>query len=284
MKISFRKRGFHFYGIIGLLLMILTEINFIYKIEPFASWYFPLIWFGYIFLVDALVYKIKGNSLISSRFKTFLGLVLISAFFWYIFELTNISLNNWIYHGLENLVKRNSLKIFSILSFATVLPALFETAELMRAVHLFENSKLKRKHKITKGFLHGMMVLGFICILLPTILAAFTFPLIWLGFFFLLDPINYINGQPSVIKHIKDRKLTIPLSLLVAGIFMGFLWEFWNYWAVPKWTYSIPFIGFFKIFEMPILGYLGYFPFALELYAMYWFVRSLFVKKEKYLE
>ena len=52
---------------------------------------------------------------------------------------------------------------------------------------------------------------------------------------------------------------------------LGFLWEFWNYYAIPKWTYDIPFVGFFKIFEMPILGYLGYLPFALELYAMYYF-------------
>ena len=281
MKLSFKKRGFPFYGIIGLFLIILTEINFIYKIEPFASWYFPFIWFGYIFFIDALVYKIKGSSLVSNRFKTFLGLVLISAFFWYIFELTNVSLNNWTYKGLENLVKSSGLKLFTILSFATVLPALFETTELIQAVHLFENSKLKVKHKITKGFLHGMMIFGIICILLPTILPSFAFPLIWLGFFFLLDPINYLKEQPSIIKHIKDKKLTIPLSLLFAGIILGFLWEFWNYWAVPKWTYNILFVSFFKIFEMPILGYLGYFPFAFELYAMYWFVRSLFIKKEK---
>ena len=87
----------------------------------------------------------------------------------------------------------------------------------------------------------------------------------------------------SIIQHLKDRKLVIPLSLLLAGIIMGFFWEFWNYWAVPKWTYDVPFVGFFKIFEMPILGYLGYFPFAFELYAMYFFIQSLFIKKERLL-
>ena len=90
-----------------------------------------------------------------------------------------------------------------------------------------------------------------------------------------------MHKQPSIIGHLKDKKLVIPLSLLLAGIIMGFFWEFWNYWALPKWTYDVPFVGFFKVFEMPILGYLGYFPFAFELYAMYWFVRSLFLKKDK---
>jgi len=70
------------------------------------------------------------------------------------------------------------------------------------------------------------------------------------------------------------------LSLLAAGLMCGFFWEFWNYWAITKWYYNVPYVGFFKIFEMPILGYLGYLPFALELYAMYWFTRSLFLHKE----
>ncbi len=96
----------------------------------------------------------------------------------------------------------------------------------------------------------------------------------------MLDPVNYMHKQPSIIGHLKGRKLVIPLSLLLAGIVCGVLWEFWNYWAVNKWYYNIPFLGFFKIFEMPILGYLGYFPFALSLYAMYFFVVGLFKKKE----
>ncbi len=125
-----------------------------------------------------------------------------------------------------------------------------------------------------------MITIGVVSFILPLISPANFFPLIWLTFFFILDPINYLHKQPSIIKHLKDRKLVVPLSILAAGIIMGFLWEFWNFFAVTKWYYDIPFIGFFKIFEMPILGYLGYFPFALELYAMYYFVQSLFVQKE----
>ena len=125
-----------------------------------------------------------------------------------------------------------------------------------------------------------MIGIGVITFILPMVFPKYFYPLIWVTFFFLLDPINYLHKQPSIIQHLKDRKLVIPLSLLLAGIIMGFFWEFWNYWALNKWFYDIPYVGFLKIFEMPILGYLGYFPFALELYAMYWFVLSLFKKKE----
>ncbi len=269
---------FRKYGFIGILLIIFVEINFFLKIQPFANWYFPIIWFGYILTIDALVYKLKGASLISNKFYQFLGMILISMLFWWIFEFINIPLQNWRYLGLEGIGIWKDL--FGSISFATVLPALFETVELIRSIRLFDKIRLHKKHKITKRFLHSMILLGVVCFMAPLALPTFTFPLVWLSLFFILDPINYLHKQPSIIGHLKDRNLTIPLSLLLAGIILGFLWEFWNYWAIPKWTYDVPFIGFFKIFEMPILGYLGYFPFSFELYAMYWFVRSLFLHKE----
>lgn len=273
------------YGILGILMILFVEINYFLKIQPFASWYFPIVWFGYIFVIDALNYKLRGNSLISNRLYVFLGMIIISALFWWVFEFTNFTIQNWSYKGLENIARLGATakNFFGTISFATVLPAVFETYELIRNVHLFDKIKLKKKHNITKRFLHIMIGLGVVCFLLPIFLPKFTFPLVWLSFYFFLDPINYMHKQPSIIGHIKDRKLKVPLSLMGAGIVCGFLWEFWNYWAISKWTYDVPFVSFFKIFEMPILGYSGYFPFALELYVMYFFVRSLFLKKEKLL-
>ena len=266
------------YGLIGILLIVFVEINFILKIQPFANWYFPIVWFGYILTIDALVYKLRKNSLISNRFSQFLGMVVISMLFWWMFEFINIAIQNWRYLGIYYLGDWRN--IFGSLSFSTVLPALFETAELIKSINLFKEDELHKKHKITKSFLHIMIFLGVICFILPALLPEIAFPLVWLSFFLILDPINYLHKQPSVIGHIKEGRLKTPLSLLLAGIVLGFLWEFWNYQAIIKWTYEIPFVGFLKIFEMPILGYLGYFPFALELYAMYWFIRSLFLHKE----
>jgi hypothetical protein len=269
---------FRKYGLIGILIIIAVEINFFLKIQPFANWYFPLVWFGYILTVDAVVYKLRGNSLIKNNFSQILGMFLISMLFWWIFEIANISIRNWNYSGLEGL--SNQKNLFGALSFSTILPALFETFELIKSIRLFDKKKFHKKYKITKRFLHFMILAGAIFFITPALLPKFAFPLIWLSIFFVLDPINYLHKQPSIVGHMKDGKLATPLSLLLSGIILGFLWEFWNYWAIPKWTYDIPFLGFFKIFEMPVLGYLGYFPFSFELYAMYWFVRSLFIRKE----
>ena len=63
---------------------------------------------------------------------------------------------------------------------------------------------------------------------------------------------------------------------LVAGIVCGVLWEFWNYWALAKWRYvGVPVFPSARLFEMPLAGYLGFPPFALEVFALYHLVRPL---------
>jgi hypothetical protein len=55
----------------------------------------------------------------------------------------------------------------------------------------------------------------------------------------------------------------------------GLFWEMWNYYSYPKWVYQIPFVGVLHVFEMPLLGYGGYVPFAWELFAMYQLIAGL---------
>ena len=47
------------------------------------------------------------------------------------------------------------------------------------------------------------------------------------------------------------------------------MWEFWNFWAGSKWVYTVPFFRQWKVFEMPLLGFLGFPPFALECWILY---------------
>jgi hypothetical protein len=53
------------------------------------------------------------------------------------------------------------------------------------------------------------------------------------------------------------------VSAALAALLCGFFWEMWNYHSLAKWIYSIPYVERIKIFEMPILGYMGYLPFGL---------------------
>ena len=270
---------FRKYGLLGILMILFAEVNFVLKIQPYANWYFPIIWFGYILLIDAIIYKLKAHSLIMSRKEQFIKALILSALIWWLFEIINMRILNWGYgvNSEISLALTGSIKhvIYATISFATVLPAIIETFELFKTFKLFNKVKLAKHHDISHAFLHNMTFIGVIMILLNILWPRYFFPLVWLAFFFILDPINYLHFQPSIIGYWKNGNIKLPLMLFVAGIICGVLWEFCNYYSVTKWYYEIPFVNFFKIFEMPILGYLGYGPFAWELFAMYYFVRSL---------
>ena len=98
---------------------------------------------------------------------------------------------------------------------------------------------------------------------------------VWLGFIFLLDPINARLGGASLTDDIRERRFDRIVNLSLGGILCGVLWEFWNYWARTKWHYTVPIMENLKIFEMPVPGYLGFPAFALECFTMYVFVRAV---------
>ena len=94
---------------------------------------------------------------------------------------------------------------------------------------------------------------------------------LWVGLFFLADPVSHWLGGPSIITDWREGRWGRFLALFAGGILCGLLWEFWNYWAITKWTYHLDFIGSiqqYKYFEMPWVGFLGFLPFAIECWAV----------------
>ena len=72
---------------------------------------------------------------------------------------------------------------------------------------------------------------------------------------------------PKELREDVDR----TISLMAGGATCGLLWEAWNYWAMTKWVYHLPFLGDlgqYRYFEMPLLGFLGFLPFALECWVV----------------
>jgi len=265
-------------GSIGIFLIVFAQITNFLETEPFVYWYIAMTWYGYIFIADSIVYLLKGKSYIINRPKKFIVLVILSVIFWLVFEFYNIYIAGWEYS--------RQIGVAGIIAFSTILPAILETTELVKSLHLFDKVRGPDiKALINKNFLRLFIIVGGLFLILPFFFLDYwwVWAMIWTGFFFFFDPINYLNGRPSVFGDIKNRKWMIPLSLMTAGLICGFLWEFWNWWAVSRWEYSLPGMPLenIKIFEMPILGYLGYLPFVLEYYAMYHFIRFIFSKGDK---
>lgn len=95
---------------------------------------------------------------------------------------------------------------------------------------------------------------------------------LWTGLIYLLDPINAAaHGTPSLLRDWQAGRAGRTAALFVGGLTCGLLWEFWNYWAIAKWTYHLPFLGRLesvRYFEMPVFGMLGFLPFAAECWVM----------------
>ena len=249
-----------------------------------GAWFTPIVWTGYVLLIDALIYKLKGDSLLMSDRVEFLVIVVISIAAWWLFEFYNAPRFWrfgpelwWHYHNVTpNPFLR---RVGYDWAFATIFPALFETAEFFEAT-LFARRGPRASLRFPRGGLYLLIILGAVGVSLPLVVISQWFaPLIWLSFILLLDPINRLRGQPSITGDLAEGKWGRLFSLLASGAVCGVLWEFWNYWALSKWTYTVPYFGHVKIFEMPVLGYLGFPPFAVECWVMYVFCRSLLVSR-----
>jgi len=100
-------------------------------------------------------------------------------------------------------------------------------------------------------------------------LPRYFFPFTWVWLFLFTDALNFLRGRTSLIEQASRGDWRTLVALALASLVCGFFWEMWNIRALPKWYYTIPFFDFAKIFEMPLLGYGGYIPFAWELFSLY---------------
>jgi hypothetical protein len=138
---------------------------------------------------------------------------------------------------------------------------------MLKFFGVLKNSKtapLARPQRLYKPF----MLTGILFLVLPLLWPECFFPLVWLAFIFLLEPLNHKAGAPSLLRDWENGSLRRFYLLLMAGAICGLLWELWNFRAGSKWIYTVPHFGFMKVFEMPLFGFLGFPPFAVECYAM----------------
>lgn len=257
---------------LGLIILVISCMLLVSRTEPVYSLFYIFAWWSYILIVDGLVYRCKGNSLIINRTGEFLLLVPWSVFIWLIFEAFNLYIKNWHYVRIIDIHWLRWLGYF--MAYGTVLPGLFETTELLETAGLYKKSQI-RALSPTRKWYGPFVFLGLAFFILPVIWPRYFFPLVWGCFIFLLEPLNHHFGGRSLMRDWEEGSIRKFYLLLTAGFICGILWELWNFWAGSKWIYTVPFVGRLKIFEMPIAGYLGFPPFAVESYVMYNFI-SLF--------
>jgi hypothetical protein len=283
-----RRRPFPAHGWLGLLALVVFEYLMFHGIEPVATYFSPLAWTSYILIADAAVFAITGQSRLREEPLGLLKMAALSIPLWLIFEAYNLRLANWIYVGLPN--GRIERWFGYSWAFATITPGIFMTAALIESFGWFKQES--RPLSFSRATQTLSIVFGAAMLIVPLVVparsAAYLFGLVWLGFLFLLEPINSRLHLPSFEGDLARGHRGRLYSFLAAGWVCGWLWEFWNYWARAGWIYTFPIGQQWKIFQMPAPGYLAFPVYALECFAMYvngaWLLSPKYVAEKKYSE
>lgn len=263
---------------LGLLLIaIFWPVNWLLEGLRTHWAFFPL-WLGYVLTVEGITFRRQGDALLTRNWQAFLLLFPLSVPFWWLFEAFNSRMQYWQYYPVESFSDLEYAILCSI-SFSVVLPAIFSTAELFTTFSWLRRiskgfSLGRRRGTVVLFFLLGWIFLG-IALIWPAYGAAF----LWMSLYFILDPINYWLGRPALLRQTARGDWRLVLALWSGSLVCGFFWEMWNYYSLPKWQYDVPFVDFWPVFEMPLLGYLGYLPFSLEIYAIYSLLSTLLPEK-----
>ncbi len=250
----------------GAWVLAWTRCSWAAAFQPHT---FTPLWLAYIVVVNAICRRRTGRSLLTGRPWFFLSLFPVSAVFWWFFEYLNRFVQNWYYVGAE--FGPWSYFWYATLPFATVLPAVLSTRDLVRSFAW-----------VQRAFGSVRPLTGFDSPLWPwTALAAaagglagigvrpnLLFPLLWFAPLLIIVSLRSICGKPHPLQDLTGTDWTNAVSAALAALICGVFWEMWNFYSLAKWKYSIPFVHRFEIFEMPILGYAGYLPFGLECAAV----------------
>jgi hypothetical protein len=238
-----------------------------------STYYFFPLWLGYVLTVDGLVLLRTRTSPLKRAGRRYPLWFVISAPFWWLFEAFNEVIDNWTYltpwdYGL---VGRT---IIGSLSFSTVIPAVLTTAELVASFRGERWAGGPRLPNARRGLVIAHLS-GWLMLLGMLVWPAYLFPLCWLSVYFILDPLARLAGARTVSMYAAEGNWGPVVNLALAGLICGWFWEMWNFLSMPKWVYTVPHVGFLKVWEMPLLGYGGYIPFAFEILAFYALVTAL---------
>ena len=267
------------HGWIGLLLIaVFWTLNWTLPGARTHWAFFPL-WLGYCLFVDGLVYWRRGSSLATRSWRKYLELFLVSAPAWWLFELLNLRVQNWVYDGRQ-LFTNLEYGLLATLSFSTVIPAVFGTAELIAGFDWLPAEKNGPVIRPTRKTTLGFFIAGWAMLACLLIWPRYGFPLLWLSIYCIMEPVNVWLGNRNLAEATRRGNWRPILALWLGVLVTAFFWEMWNFYSYPKWIYTVPFVDFWHIFEMPLLGYGGYLPFALELHALYHFIVGLGGEKD----
>lgn len=270
------RAGWWFWLGIGVVALGVTGAAF--QVKWFARNLTPLSWTGVILAADGLLAAQGRSWLVRFPRELFLA-ALVSIPSWLLFEWYNRPRFWradgqelwWHYQGLPPWPDRGFGYAWA---FATITPAMLLLSELARG--FLQRLPQGEGGRIPKEVAWVLIFAGFPLAFLPLAWPSPYFAAdVWLAWPLLLEGVNFLRGHPCLLRDFERGDRSRFVALLIAGAVCGLIWESVNFLASARWVYTVPFAGHIKVFEMPFLGYLGFLPFAVAVFDLWVFLRSL---------
>jgi hypothetical protein len=248
-------------------------------LAAFARWVAvnmtPLAWPAYLLLLEGWLTFRTGRSPVRARPHQFACLCLASIAIWCLFDWVNFYfIRAWTYLGMPTGFWDRAWGY--ALAFGAVVPGMLMSGQVFLNARWFDRAR-GRSWRLPRWVAPIVLVIGAGMFAWPLIARdPITNYTLWTSLVFMLDPINLWLGRPSVLRDWQNGWYGRTLAAFTGGLLCGLLWEFWNYWALAKWTYQLPFLGSLehvRYFEMPVIGLLGFIPFGLECWVMWQTIR-----------
>ncbi len=260
--------------IVGIAALSAATALLMDGVEPFATWYYNFAWYPVLLIGDGLVALTggagrgrRGEFLLLGR-KSFLASVLVwSAVVWLFYELFNFRLQNWYYINVP--ADRLGYWSGTLIAFATVLPAVFVSEGILAGLGVADRVRWK-PFQVTSALITVMRISGVLMLGLVLMWPEYFFPLVWGATMLLVEPENYRKSRDhSLLGDLEKGEPGRLLRLLLGGAAIGFIWELLNINARAKWIYTVPFFEDARFFEMPLPGFFGFPPFAVECFILW---------------
>lgn len=243
-------------------------------VEPFATWYYNFAWYPLLLAGDGLVALTggagrgrRGEFLLLGRKGFLLTVLAWSAVVWLFYELFNFRLQNWYYVNVP--ADRAGYWSGTLIAFATVLPAVFVAEGILAGLGAAERIRWKT-FEVTNSLLNVMRAAGVLMLVLVLAWPRYFFPLVWGATMLLVEPENYRKSRDhSLLGDLEKGEPGRLLRLLMGGAAIGLIWELLNIHARAKWIYTVPFLENARFFEMPLPGFFGFPPFAVECFILW---------------
>ncbi len=244
----------------------------------------PLFW-GFTLLLDGIVYKrTGGRSIIGQHPIEMVGIGSASVSGWMLFEFLNFYVKmNW-YYPFGELIPRSYFLLYALIGSSGLLPMAFEWYDLLLTFKVFRKRFSSGwSLSFPKWLKIFLLVMSFAGMFFMGLYPEQLYTTLWLWPVIIFSVLLSLMNIWTPFTPLKQGDWNPLLVFALAYLFQGIAMEGWNYfsgihengeviltYSPAYWAYNIPYVERFHIFEMPLVGYLGYLPFSV--YCWIWWI------------